>query len=107
MDAPGASHTTSDDERARLARAHYEICTALTVFCSNVELVRIQLRGAVLPESGIPVRAHLDELEGAAGRLRDVAREMKLWHDASRPSAVGEPASKADEQGKPLVRSLV
>ena len=105
MTSPGAPNlTTTGSARERLARAHHEICTALTVFRSNVELVRIQLRNTPLPENGVPVHAHLDELEGAAERLRDMAHEMKRWHDGIAPQATGE-AVRTAEQGKPLVGS--
>lgn len=106
MTSPGAPNpTTAGSERERLARAHHEIRTALTVFRSNVELVRIQLRNAPLPENGTPVHAHLDELEGAADRLRDIAHEMKLWHDGIAPQPTGEPLRAATEQEKTPVRS--
>jgi signal transduction histidine kinase len=85
MEALEASNPTADGEREHLARAHHEICTALTVLRSNVELVRIRLRDAPLPENGVPVHEHLKELEAAVDRLRDMAREMKGWHDGIVP----------------------
>lgn len=106
MTSPGAPNpTTAGSEREHLARAHHEICTALTVFCSNVELVRIRLRDAPLPENGIPVHVHLDELEGAADRLRDMAHEMKRWHDGIAPQPTGEPLQAATEQEKSSSRA--
>jgi hypothetical protein len=107
MTSPGAPDPPArGGERERLERAHDEICTALTVFCSNVELVRIQLRDAPLPEKGILVHAHLDELEGAAQRLRDMAHELKRWHDGIPPQpTAAEPARAAGKQGEPLPRS--
>lgn len=102
MYAPGPSSTARDVERAHLARAHHEICTALTVFSSNVELVRIELRDAPLPTNVVPVHAHLDELEGAVDRLRDIAREMKRWHDdiSRSPSAEGNPHENGGRAGE-------
>jgi hypothetical protein len=97
MDALAASTLASGNEREHLERAHHEICTALTVFRSNVELVRIQLRDAPLPEGGIPIHAHLDELEGAVERLLDIAHEMKRWHDGIAP---GPPPMEAAKQGE-------
>jgi hypothetical protein len=99
MDAP-ASTQASYNQREHLERAHHEICTALTVFRSNVELVRIHLRDAPLPANGIPVHAHLDELEGAVERLRDVAQEMKRWHDGLAPDPSDEPPEATAKQGK-------
>lgn len=81
IDPPRPASASNEVQRAHLARAHHEICTALTVFTSNMELVRIELRDFVSDETIIPVRAHLDELEWAVDRLRGIAREMKVWHD--------------------------
>ena len=80
MDAP-RTPSPAASEREHLSRAHDELCTALTVLRSNVDLVRIELRGAPLPGNGIPVHAHLDELDGAVERLRGMAHELKRWHD--------------------------
>lgn len=81
MDLTAATTQGPIDERDHLARAHHEICTALTVLRSNVELVRIHLRAAPLPASGIVVHAHLDALDDAVERLNDIAHEMKRWHN--------------------------
>lgn len=85
MDASGTSAPLADGERERLARAHHEICTALTVLRSNVALVRIHLRGAArpgaVPGNAAPVHGLLDEVEGAIERLHGTAREMRRWHD--------------------------
>lgn len=97
MDAGQTSGMASASERAHLAMVHHEICTALTVFCSNVELVRMGLRDASLPEKGIVVHAHLNELESAVARLRDIAHEMKRWHDGMEPAAATETAPVATE----------
>lgn len=89
MDAPTAATRRRQDERDRLARAHYEICTALTVLRSNVELVRIELRHQPLDSDPVPLRAHLSELDGAVDRLRGLAHEMKQWHDGVAPPSTG------------------
>lgn len=104
MDATGTSSTSRDIEREHLARAHHEICTALTVFGSNVELVRIELRDASHPVNVVPVHAHLDELEGAVDRLRDMARELKQWHDGLAPPLNEPTPTGAGEQPKRSVR---
>jgi hypothetical protein len=101
MDALRMTTRIPDHEREHLARAHHEICTALTVFCSNVELVRIELRNATLPENGAPIRAHLDELESAVDRLRQMADEMKRWHADAAPAASG-----ASAPSEPTTRSV-
>jgi len=86
-----------EPERAYLERAHHEICTALTVFSSNVELVRIELRRAPIPDQGLPVHAHLDEIDAAVGRLRGIAKEMEAWHAGiARPTAEELVDSAAD-----------
>lgn len=80
MDASQVS-AAGDHERAHLERAHHEICTALTVFSSNVELVRIELRRSPSSQgTSLPVQAHLDELDAAVARLRSIAKEMEAWH---------------------------
>lgn len=83
MDASASSTTSREVERERLERTHHEICTALTVFSSNVELVRIKLRSVPLPND-VPVHVHLDEIELAVDRLHEMARELKRWHDSTR-----------------------
>lgn len=85
MDVPSGSGSGSGVERAHLALAHHELCTALTVLGCNVELVRIELRDGPLVEHRILVSAHLDELENAVDRLRDMAHQMKRWHDGITP----------------------
>lgn len=107
MDAHETSPPAGEREREHLKRAHHEICTALTVFRSNVELVRLDLRGASLPGNGARIRAHLDELENAVERLRAIANEMKRWHDGV-PLTRGERASDPrghEPQQQPLLRS--
>lgn len=100
MNAPASLSTPGVVEREHLARAHHEICTALTVFVSNVELVRIKLRDAERGGDVIPVHAHLDELEWAVDRLRQTAREMKEWHDGIPPPSSEPPTRAADQKTK-------
>lgn len=80
-DGPGA--TRSEEEH--LERAHHEICTALTVVGSNVELVRGELRHAGQEEAAAAVREHLAEVDLALDRLRRLAVEMRSWR-ASTPA---------------------
>lgn len=95
MNVTGTSEPVTSGERERLARAHHEICTALTVLCSNVALLRIHLREtpppAAAPGAAMRVDADLDALEGAVERLHRAAREMRRWHDGGGP----HPASEA------------
>lgn len=66
-------------ERAHLARAHEELCTALTALRSNVDLAHLGLHRSDI--SG--VRTHLGEVESAVDRLVSLARELRSWHDAT------------------------
>lgn len=79
MEGPAAV-IVAPAEREHLERAHHEICTALTVVCSNIALVRIQLRDVAFTKESVPVHAHLDELDLAVARLHALARELKTWH---------------------------
>jgi hypothetical protein len=72
---------TTTRERAHLTAAHHEICTALTVFRSNIELVRIRLSDASPDDRSIPIHMHLGEIDAAIERLRSIADVMKRWHD--------------------------
>lgn len=67
------------DPRPRIAHMHHEICTALTVLRSNVELVRIELRGDVPTDRQVLVQRHLVEVDLAVDRLRRLAVEMRSW----------------------------
>ena len=71
-------------ERAHLELTHHELCTALTSARSNVELVRIALRRATVPQDQGIVE-HLSELEVAIDRLERLARDVRARHavDAS------------------------
>lgn len=106
MDTPGGSSTARDIERAHLELAHHEICTALTVFRLTAELVRIELRGAPVQANHSRVHAHLDELERAVDRLRDVAREMKRWHKGTPLPSAEAATMGAGEQTTVAVRLL-
>jgi hypothetical protein len=107
MDASGTSTPLADGERERLARAHHEICTALTVLRSNAALVRIQLRGAsrpgVVQGAPAPVHALMDEIERAVERLHGTAREMRRWHDG----VALHPGSEANRAAAALPAALL
>lgn len=86
--------STGDDpaslrELTRLEAAHYEICTALTVLRSNVELVRIELRHEADASTTIAVQQHLTELDAALDRLRRLAAQMRTWRAVEPPAAPG------------------
>lgn len=70
----------ADLEREHLERAHHEICTALTVLRTNVELVRVELRHEPGTAAQAHVQAHLVELDLAVDRLRRLASTMRGWH---------------------------
>ena len=74
-----------------LEAAHHEICTALTVLQSNVELVRVELRREADPSIRITVQRHLSELDLAVDRLRRLAASMRTWHDGGSPDTAGAP----------------
>ncbi|HVM44629.1 MAG TPA: hypothetical protein VM582_01740 [Candidatus Thermoplasmatota archaeon] len=78
MDALADLSPASTRERARLTTAHHEICTALTVFRSNLALVRIRLTD---DPTSIPIHVHLEEIDLAIDRLHGIAHELKRWHD--------------------------
>lgn len=83
-DAPAVSSR----ERAHLERAHHEICTALTVLRSNVELVRIDLRKEPHPKGRVTVHDHLGELDAAVDRLQTLVLTIRTWRGAE---ATGRP----------------
>lgn len=66
-------------ERARMAEVHHEICTALTVLRSNVELVRIDLRDGSRASEAATMHGHLIELDAAVDRLERVAQAIRGW----------------------------
>lgn len=66
-------------ERARMAEVHHEICTALTVLRSNVELVRIDMRDGSRAGEVVAVYAHLVELDAAVDRLQRIAQVIRAW----------------------------
>lgn len=70
----------SPEERAHLEQAHHEICTALTVLRSNVELVRVNLREEADRSAQVEIHRHLGELDMAVDRLSDLAARMRAWH---------------------------
>lgn len=68
-----------------LERAHEELCTAITVLRSNVELVRVELRREADAESTrVVIQRHLSELDLAFDRLRCLAQQMRAWHHDAR-----------------------
>ena len=81
MDALADRKATTTRERAHLTAAHHEICTALTVARSNIDLVRIRLSDVSPSDMSIPIYVHLSEIDAAIERLRNIAHEMKRWHD--------------------------
>lgn len=89
-DDPSSGRQVVGREQANLEDAHHEICTALTVLRSNVELVRIELRGEPLDAHTIAVHGHLSELELAVERLQRLAATMRGWH-ASRERPTADP----------------
>lgn len=79
---PHPDGAASHRERERLEQAHHEICTALTVLRSNVDLVRVELRAEPAdPASQVVVQRHLSELDLAVDRLRRLAIQMRAWHE--------------------------
>lgn len=94
---PSPSDIASPRERERLEQAHHEICTALTVLRSNVELVRIELRGDPDAPSQVVVQRHLGELDLAVERLRRLALQMRAWHenDSIDPGGTAQASSGA------------
>ena len=82
--------TASAQEREHLERAHDEICTALTVLRSNLELVRVEITREHDPAAHPELHRHLGELDVALERLRGLARQMRAWHG---PGAAGVPAT--------------
>ena len=83
---PMSEHPPSRDslatprEQEHLETAHHEICTALTVLRSNVELVRVELRHEGDPSTHVTVQRHLTELDMAVERLKRLAAQMRTWH---------------------------
>lgn len=101
MPAQGAQEAEASPlEREHLERAHDEICTALTVLRSNVDLVRAELAreadGEAHPAVDPAVERHLRELDMALDRLRGLARQMRVWHG---PGPVGAPVAKGTLRG--------
>lgn len=84
----------SPQEMEHLERAHHEICTALTVLRSNVELVRVELRHDAEPSTHVAVQRHLTELDLAVDRLNRLAAQMRAWH-------AGEPVDPKPGNGPP------
>lgn len=70
--------------QARLEAAHQEICTALTILCSNAHLVRVDLARHAHAGDRLTIHAHLTEMDLALDRLRRLASSMRGWHDAAR-----------------------
>lgn len=75
----GGGHATPREQQ-HLETAHDEICTALTILQSNVELVRIELRHDAALSTRSVVQHHLIELEAAVERLKLLAVRMRTWH---------------------------
>lgn len=78
--APGIRFATLR-EQEHLEEAHHEICTALTVLQSNVELVRVELRHQA--DTRVAVQRHMNELEQGLERLKQLAAQMRVWHEGS------------------------
>lgn len=66
-------------EQEHLETAHHEICSALTVLQSNVELVRVELRHEAV-STHVDVQRHLSELDLAVERLKRLAAQLRTWH---------------------------
>lgn len=81
---PLGDATATPQEKEHLERAHHEICTALTVLRSNVELVRAELRHDAGPATQLAVHAHLTELDGAVDRLKRLTVQLRAWHARER-----------------------
>ena len=67
-------------EQEHLETAHHEICTALTVLQSNVDLVRVELRHEEDPAQFVTIERHLTELDLAVDRLKRLAKQLRTWH---------------------------
>lgn len=80
---PGDAPPAKLREQAYLEGAHHEICTALTVLRTNVELVRIELRLDPGNRTPIALEPHLIELDAAVDRLQRLASAFKVWHSDS------------------------
>lgn len=70
-------------EREHLETAHHEICTALTVLWSNMELVRVELRREPEGAPRAALQTHLTELDAASQRLKRLTVELRRWHGGS------------------------
>lgn len=84
-------------EQGHLETAHHEICTALTVLQSNVDLVRVELRHEDDPGKHVSIERHLTELDLAVDRLKRLAGQMRTWHagDPIQPGAHIEASESA------------
>lgn len=95
---PFGEALATTQEKEHLERAHHEICTALTVLRSNVELVRVELRHDEDPSTHVAVQRHLTELDMALERLKRLAAQMRTWHssDALDPGRGGGSEGQED-----------
>jgi len=77
--------TRTRRERRRLELAHEELCTALTVLRTNVDLVATQMERDPSAERSVLVVAHLGEVNGAVDRLEVLAHRLRAWRGPRMP----------------------
>lgn len=75
-------------EQEHLETAHHEICTALTVLRSNLDLVQVELRHEADAATHATLQRHLTELDAAVERLKRLASQLRTWHN-DEPDATG------------------
>ena len=71
--------------QARIDAAREELCTALTILCSNADLVRIHLARDPDAATRVDIHAHLSEMDLALDRLRRLALALRQRPDAGTP----------------------
>lgn len=88
---PSEDPSASAREREHLEEAHHELCTALTVLRSRVELVRVELRDGSGDSAQIRVHQHVRELDLAVDRLGRLALRLRSWHDRAEVAPAKQP----------------
>lgn len=76
--------------QARLDAAREELCTALTILCSNADLIRIHLARYPDAATRVDIHAHLSEIDLALERLRALALFLRARPDAAEPLQASE-----------------
>lgn len=71
--------------QAQLCAAQEELSTALTILCSNADLIRIHLSRDPDAAARVGIDAHLSEMDLALERLRRLATSLRARPDAAKP----------------------